>query len=448
MDAIDRRRFLALGGGAAAAAALSACSSGSRASGPTTSTRPRAAKLGAGKDAPFEHVVILMMENRSFDHLLGWLPGADGRQAGLRYPDLTGALHPTWSLHDDYQGCTYMDPQHQWEAGRTQLNGGKGDGFLFTQVQDTSQQDPTDLWPIGYYPEAALPVLGTLARQYTTLDRYFAALNAGTWPNRIYLVAGTTDVDFTGLFLPDGTAVPTSALETTIWDRIADAGLSGGYYAYGEPMTKVFASRKYDAITHPVDDFFAHAKAGTLPNLTIVEPDYTSESEAAGTSNDDHPYGSIRSGEAYVARVYDAIDEGPAVGQDRARGELRRVGRVLRPRRPAPGPGRHGRRAARTAPRLRAAGVPRAVHRHVPLVAAPDRLRRSVRALLDPAHDRVAMGPRADDAARQVREEPRRGARLLPRPGTGDPARVHRARAAGVPGRHRAGLNVGAGDRG
>ena len=313
MANVDRRSFLALSASAAAAAALAACSSDSKplARDTTTTSRPSAPKaVGNPKDAPFEHVVLLMMENRSFDHLLGWLPGADGKQAGLRYPDLTGKLHPTWDLGTDYRSCNFMGPQHQWEDGVTQLNNGKGDGFLFTQVE-TGQPTPTDLWPIGYFTKDAVPILGSLAQQYTTFDKYFAALNAGTWPNRLYQHAAATDVDISGIFLPNGFAVPGSKIQITIWDRLAGAGLTGGYYSYGEPMTAVFDSKKYDAISHPVDDFFFAAKRGTLANVSFLEPDYTEASEQAGTSNDDHPWGSIRSGEGYIQKVYDAVTHSP-----------------------------------------------------------------------------------------------------------------------------------------
>jgi phospholipase C len=311
--ALDRRGFLGLGAGVAATVALAACSGSAENSGkglPGT-TRARPSRLPAGKDAPFDHVVLLMMENRSFDHLLGWVPGADGRQAGLRYPDGTGTLHPTWDLGDEYQPCGYLDPQHQWEAARTQLNGGKVDGFLLTQVRTEADKEPADLWPISYYGRSAVPILGRLATQYTLLDHYFAALNAGTWPNRLYQVAAATDIDATGIILPNGTSIPASNIRTTIWDRLRDAGLTGGYYAYGEEMTKVFASRDYDSITHPVEDFFTACEQGTLPNLTLIEPDFTSASEEQGTSNDDHPYGSIRAGEAYVQRVYEAVTSSP-----------------------------------------------------------------------------------------------------------------------------------------
>jgi phospholipase C len=62
--------------------------------------------------APFDTVVVLMMENRSFDHVLGWLPGADGRQRGLRYADIHGVIHETRRLAPDWQGCTLSDPDH------------------------------------------------------------------------------------------------------------------------------------------------------------------------------------------------------------------------------------------------------------------------------------------------------------------------------------------------
>ena len=310
MTSLDRRTFLSLSAAAAGAAALSACTSDSSAPRAADRATPTDRGLGDPATAPFEHVVVLMMENRSFDHMLGWLPGADGKQAGLQYPDLDGKLHRTWDLGDDYQSCGFLDPQHQWQDGVTQLNNGKGDGFLFTQINE-GETAPHDLWPIGYFGPDAVPILGRLAEQYTTFDRYFASLNAGTWPNRLYLHAAATDVDFTGVFLPNGTTGPASQIQTAIWDRLEGAGLTGGYYAYGEPMTGVFASHKYTDITFPVEDFFTAAKNGALPNVTFVEPDYTEASEGAGTSNDDHPWGSIRSGEAYIKRVYDAVTTGP-----------------------------------------------------------------------------------------------------------------------------------------
>src|SRR3954463_326897 len=92
--------------------------------------KQRRRALPAPKNLPIDTFVVLMMENRSFDHYLGWLPNADGRQDGLSYVDLQGQSHPTHRLTPDWQGCGHPDPDHSAEGGRTQLNGGACDGFL------------------------------------------------------------------------------------------------------------------------------------------------------------------------------------------------------------------------------------------------------------------------------------------------------------------------------
>src|SRR3954467_15517722 len=65
--------------------------------------------LPQASEAPFDTVVVLMMENRSFDHMLGWLPGANGIQQGLSYVDEEGVPHQTWPVAPDFQGCNYQD---------------------------------------------------------------------------------------------------------------------------------------------------------------------------------------------------------------------------------------------------------------------------------------------------------------------------------------------------
>ena len=113
------------------------------------------------------------------------------------------------------------------------------------------------------------------------------------------------------------------------------AGLTSGYYNWGEPMTGLFRSRRYDDITYPITKFFTDAKAGTLPNVTFVEPDYGTIAEFLGTSNDYHPHGNIQVGEGYVAADLQRAAQEPAVGPHGVRRQLRRERRLLRPRRPA-----------------------------------------------------------------------------------------------------------------
>src|SRR6202012_4870403 len=79
--------------------------------------RQRQVKLPSPRNLPIDTFVVLMMENRSFDHYLGWLPGADGVQAGLTFTDAQGLSHPTHRLVDQYQGCGFLDPDHSWDGG-------------------------------------------------------------------------------------------------------------------------------------------------------------------------------------------------------------------------------------------------------------------------------------------------------------------------------------------
>ena len=82
------------------------------------------------RDLPIDTFVVLMMENRSFDHYFGWHPRADGKNAGLRYPNLDGTQNfKTHRLTPDFQGCDFRDPDHGWDGGRHQYNGGRMDGF-------------------------------------------------------------------------------------------------------------------------------------------------------------------------------------------------------------------------------------------------------------------------------------------------------------------------------
>jgi hypothetical protein len=171
-------------------------------------------RLREPESSGIEHVVLVMMENRSFDHFLGWLPHADGRQAGLSYADPSGTSHPTYSLAPDLQGCGHLDPDHSYAGGRVEYNAGACDGWLRVN----------DLYSIGYYQQQDLPFLGRAVPDWMSFDNYFCPILGPTFPNRFYQHAGQTDRLSNTLAL---------ATLPTIWDRLAAAGLGGRYY-YGD----------------------------------------------------------------------------------------------------------------------------------------------------------------------------------------------------------------------
>src|SRR5262245_26787994 len=90
-----------------------------------------AAALPAPAASGIDHIVVLMQENRSFDHMLGWVPGANGVQAGRSFTDTAGNTFNSQPL-TLFQNCSSHDPNHSWTGGRTHLAGGAMNGFLKT----------------------------------------------------------------------------------------------------------------------------------------------------------------------------------------------------------------------------------------------------------------------------------------------------------------------------
>ena len=287
MPVLPRRTFLSAATAAAGGLAL-ACVD--RTVGvPVMSRAATSLPLDPGSSG-IEHVIVMMMENRSFDHFLGWLPEADGRQAGLTYLDSAGAGHSTYALAPDFQGCGHTDPDHSYAGGRVEYDGGKCDGWL--RVNDT--------FSIGYYRQEDLAFLGRAVPQWTSFDRYFCAILGPTFPNRIYQHAGQTDR------LSNS---PAASTLPTIWDRLAARGLQGRYY-YGDVPFLGLWGAKYVPISRPLNEFFADCRGGSLPQVAFVDGPFLTE--ATGTGQDDHPFGDVRAGEAFMNQVYAAVTTSPA----------------------------------------------------------------------------------------------------------------------------------------
>lgn len=248
--------------------------------------------LPAGDKSGIEHIILIMMENRSFDHFLGWAPHADGRQAGLSYPDRNGVLQPTFALAPDFQGCSFADPDHSFDGARVQFDNGQCDGWLRT--------GGFDKFPIGYYRRDDLKFFGRAVPDWTIADRYFSAILGPTFPNRIFQSAAQTD-------RISNTANP--SVLPTIWDLLLARGLTARNYFHDLPTTALWG-QKYASIWRPVSSFFSDCAAGTLPQVSLIDPLFGGE--AAGTSNDDHPFADIRAGEDLLNRIYAAVTKSPA----------------------------------------------------------------------------------------------------------------------------------------
>lgn len=279
------RQALLVGGSAALGCATHVGSSG------PVST-PASPGLPTPSASGIEHIVVITMENRSFDHFLGWLPNAAGQQSGLTFADKSGVLHPSHALSGDFTGCPQNDPDHSYTQSRIAYDGGKMDGFL--------RAGSNDLFSIGYYQEADIPFYAALARNYTTCDHYYAAILGPTFPNRMFLYAGQTDR------LDDSVTI--SSLPT-IFDRLQAAGVSHNYYYGNVPYLTLWAAQ-YLGISKLHSDFITQAGNGTLPAVSFVDPVYTVLDDGTGT--DDHPHGDIRKGDLFLYTMFEAIANGPA----------------------------------------------------------------------------------------------------------------------------------------
>jgi phospholipase C len=285
----DRRKFLKSIGAISGAAAL-----GSLPGAKTLAQhveRFSTESLPAPEESGIDHIVVVMMENRSFDHLFGWIRGADGKQQGLVFKDSNGVSHSTHRLAPDFTGCGHPDPDHSYDGGRIQYDNRRMDGFLLDSMND--------IYALGYYGRQDRPFHNALALQYTVCDRYFCSILGPTFPNRMYSHAAQTDRlsnTFTLSTLP------------TIWDRLAAAGVSGTYYFSNLPFLGLWGA-KYIPISRPYEQFLVDAAAGTLPAVSFIDPRFTVAD--LGEGNDDHPHADVRAGDAFLADTFFAVANGP-----------------------------------------------------------------------------------------------------------------------------------------
>ena len=261
----------------------------------------RRARLPSARNVEIDHFVILMMENRSFDHYFGWAPGADGRQK-QSFRDPAGNSIPTrpasnLGANSQWKGCGYNDPGHGWKSGRAQLL----NGFM-------GQGSGNDIFALSYYDRGQLGFIHQAASTYTLYDRYFCSLLGPTFPNRYYKWAATS-------------AGKTSNIEQvdvnkggnqfeTIFDRALGRGLSARYYHSDIPFAAVYGSRGL-GWSNPVSRYYSDCAAGTLPNISIVDPPFGDGGGGDGLSADEHPLGDVRLGQAFMADVVNAFVASP-----------------------------------------------------------------------------------------------------------------------------------------
>ena len=249
--------------------------------------------------APIDTIVVVMMENRSFDHYFGSaafleglaVNGITGRETN---PRLDGTPVQAFNLLN-FQPA---DPPHGWDASHLQWNMGANDGFV---IEHELEHPESYAEVMGYHVRSQIPVLYALADEYVLCDHWYASVMGPTWPNRFFMHAATSG------------GVTTNASSgglTTIWDRLAEAGISHANYYSDLPWAWGGFANPLLPYTENIDSFFSAAQAGTLPAFSIIDPNFGILPGGEG-GNDDHPDHDIQLGQIFLASVYQALANSP-----------------------------------------------------------------------------------------------------------------------------------------
>ncbi len=249
-----------------------------------------------------DHFVILMMENRSFDHYFGWMdPSVANASQHQTYTDGSGKQWETRHAADimgasgQWQGCGFGDPGHGWDAGRAQLQR----GFM-------ADGSGNDEFALSYYNEGELGFIHPAAKAFTLYDNYFCSLLGPTWPNRYYKWSAQS-----GGLINNTPPVATAGNQwDTIFDRALANDVTATYYNSDLPFSAVWGPRGA-TWTRPIAEYYADCAAGTLANITIVDPPFRDGGGFDGNSADEHPMGDVRLGQAFMSDVAHAFLQSP-----------------------------------------------------------------------------------------------------------------------------------------
>jgi phospholipase C len=267
-----------------------------------------------------QHIVVLMMENRSFDHMLGSLkavnPAIDGVTPGLSNPDTNGNPVQAQALAE-FQAQLQPDPDHHFPAVDLQIFGGDPNrvasmqGFVksyFNQQRDVGHSQKI----MYYFAQKQLPVLTTLALEFAVFNRWFASIPGPTICNRAFAHYGTSfgRVDMNLIYINEPFK--------SIYDRLINATpkhTSKLYYydttSSTMEITNLLQNQPELFGTYP--QFLDDCAKGNLPDYSFVEPNFNDHDSDSGeeVANDQHPDHDVQAGELFIASIYKAVKNSP-----------------------------------------------------------------------------------------------------------------------------------------
>jgi phospholipase C len=269
-----------------------------------------------------EHIVVLMMENRSFDSLVGGLYPKSARFNGI-----SGSESNPWQGQKDIKiwcneegvdnaSMTIPDPDpgELWNDINTQLFGLDAqannqsppmNGFVnnYMRQNQNSSKEYSPAAVMHYYTPSQVPVISQLARQFAVCDQWFASAPCQTWPNRFFVHTGTAQG------YENNSPVHFPYLMDTIFNRLQSAHKSWGIYYHDFPQS-IALTKLWDHLDHfhSFDNFLEQAAKGSLPAYSFIEPRYF---PGIKLPNDQHPPHNVGLGEQLISQVYNTLRKAP-----------------------------------------------------------------------------------------------------------------------------------------
>ncbi|OUS00142.1 hypothetical protein A9Q86_11935 [Flavobacteriales bacterium 33_180_T64] len=289
---------------------------------PTDSTDPVEDPSGLNNLDKIDHIVVLMMENRSFDHMLGYLTingnndidGITGNESNIN--PITQSPVKQEPLRDK---TFRFSPHHEHQHVLNQIDDGTMQGFLADFMGRFPEINP--LFGMGFYNEEKLKVYDFLAKEYTVCNKWFCSHPGPTFPNRICTLTGK---------IPelDNFAENDPRLgylkETTIFDTLTANNKSWAFFEQDMTALRMFDKYRLDDKNilplYKENDardeyssnevFFSRVQNGNLPQVTFLDPNFV-DLPPQKTANDDHPPANVENGQEFIKDVYNALANSP-----------------------------------------------------------------------------------------------------------------------------------------
>ena len=287
-------------------------------------------KIARSVSDKIKHIVVLMMENRSFDHMFGFygkdkgVNGLTGKEYNLL--DINNPASKKIYVDDKAPHINKCDPNHGLNGTTAKIYGSLARGYAcnftcedmsgFAQFEKANNQSEycNVMQSLNNAPRAeggTLPVLTALADEFVLMDRFFCSVPGPTWPNRLFHLAATSGGDTsTGPWYHNvpGNLYP----HKTILDQVDEAGGQWKIYYNDTPWEMMMSSVAFNADKlHPMETFYEDCKEGSLPDYSFINPRVGINVTTGIGANDQHPDHDVRAGEQFYKDVYEAVRASP-----------------------------------------------------------------------------------------------------------------------------------------